>query len=76
MEEDMERESVFFLVKNENEVNADMSYAQLPLHHHQIPASRMVLGCMRFGGEWDGLPITSDLVVEGHRAVEAARNRD
>lgn len=60
------------LCKNENEVNADMSYAQLPLHHHQIPASRMVLGCMRFGGEWDGLPITSDLVVEGHRAVEAA----
>ena len=23
-------------------------------------------------GEWDGFPITSDLVVEGHRAVEAA----
>ncbi|MGC5772378.1 aldo/keto reductase [Paenibacillus pabuli] len=49
-----------------------MSKSQLPLHHHQIPASPLVLGCMRFGGDWDGLPITEDLVLEGHKAVEAA----
>lgn len=49
-----------------------MSYRQLPLHDHQIPTSPMVLGCMRFGGDWDGQPITDDLVVEGRQAVEAA----
>ncbi|MDR6724336.1 putative oxidoreductase [Paenibacillus amylolyticus] len=49
-----------------------MSNPQLPLHLHHIPASPLVLGCMRFGGEWDGLPITDNLVYEGHQAVEAA----
>ncbi|MFS0868905.1 aldo/keto reductase [Paenibacillus xylanilyticus] len=49
-----------------------MTDLRLPLHQHQIPASPLVLGCMRFGGEWDGLPITDDLVLEGHQAVEAA----
>lgn len=49
-----------------------MSYRQLPLHYHQIPASPIVLGCMRFGGAWDGQPITNDLVVEGRQAVETA----
>ncbi|MGO4530132.1 aldo/keto reductase family oxidoreductase [Paenibacillus sp. 2TAF8] len=49
-----------------------MSYRQLPLHYHQIPASPIVLGCMRFGGDWDGQPITEDLVVEGRQAVESA----
>ncbi|NUU78944.1 aldo/keto reductase [Paenibacillus xylanilyticus] len=49
-----------------------MTDLRLPLHQHQIPASPLVLGCMRFGGEWDGLPITDDLVLEGHHAVEAA----
>lgn len=34
-----------------------MSYRQLPLHDHQIPASPIVLGCMRFGGDWDGAPL-------------------
>ncbi|KAA8786766.1 putative oxidoreductase [Paenibacillus sp. 4624] len=49
-----------------------MSYRQLPLHDYQISASPIVLGCMRFGGDWDGAPITEDLVVEGRQAVEAA----
>ena len=49
-----------------------MNQTRLPLNRHQIPASPLVLGCMRFGGEWDGLPITDDLVLEGHQAVEAA----
>ncbi|WP_405156987.1 aldo/keto reductase family oxidoreductase [Paenibacillus sp. FSL K6-0108] len=49
-----------------------MSKSKLPLHHHQIPASPLVLGCMRFGGDWDVLPITEDLVMEGRKAVEAA----
>ncbi|MBU5351967.1 aldo/keto reductase [Paenibacillus barcinonensis] len=49
-----------------------MTYRQLPLHYHQIPASPIVLGCMRFGGAWDGQPITNDLVVEGRQAVETA----
>lgn len=49
-----------------------MNESRLPLNLHQIPASPLVLGCMRFGGDWDGLPITNDLVYEGHQAVEAA----
>ncbi|OKQ00093.1 aldo/keto reductase family oxidoreductase [Paenibacillus sp. P46E] len=44
----------------------------LPLNKRGIPASRIALGCMGLGGDWDHEPITAEHVKQGHEAVEAA----
>lgn len=45
----------------------------IPLQQHGIPASQLVLGCMRMGGDWDkNSPITEAHYKEGQAAVEAA----
>lgn len=45
----------------------------IPLQQHGIPASQLVLGCMRMGGNWDKhSPVTEEHYKEGQAAVEAA----
>lgn len=46
----------------------------LPLQRRGIPASRLVLGCMGFGGsDWhDKSPITAEQIRQGEEAIEAA----
>ncbi|QHT59702.1 aldo/keto reductase [Paenibacillus lycopersici] len=45
----------------------------IPLQTRGIPASRLVLGCMRLGGDWDARnPITAEHYKEGQEALEAA----
>jgi len=43
-----------------------------PLQKRDIPASQLVLGCMRLGGSWDQSPLTAEHYKHGHEAVEAA----
>ncbi|OWA33663.1 aldo/keto reductase [Saccharibacillus sp. O16] len=45
---------------------------QMPLNARGIPASRLVLGCMPFGGEWDRSPLTEERTRQCEAAVEAA----
>lgn len=45
---------------------------QMPLNARGIPASRLVLGCMPFGGEWDNSPLTDERAGLSEAAVEAA----
>ncbi|MBO2945860.1 aldo/keto reductase [Paenibacillus sp. F411] len=44
----------------------------MPLNRRNVPASRLVLGCMGLGGDWDESPITSLHLKEAHEAVDAA----
>ncbi|WNS41858.1 aldo/keto reductase [Paenibacillus sp. MMS20-IR301] len=44
----------------------------LPLNKRGIPASRIALGCMGLGGEWDHEPVTAGQIKQGHEALEAA----
>lgn len=44
----------------------------LPLNARGISASRLVLGCMPFGGGWDHSPLTEERVKLSEAAVEAA----
>jgi predicted oxidoreductase len=44
----------------------------IPLQKRRINASRLVLGCMGLGGEWDSSPVTSEHIKQAHAAVEAA----
>ncbi|UNK18985.1 aldo/keto reductase [Paenibacillus sp. N3/727] len=44
----------------------------MPLSRRNIPASRLVLGCMGLGGGWDDSPITEEHVRQAHDAVDAA----
>lgn len=44
----------------------------LPLDKRGIPASRIALGCMGLGGDWDREPVTAANIKQGHEAVEAA----
>ncbi|EXX85140.1 aldo/keto reductase [Paenibacillus darwinianus] len=44
----------------------------IPLHRRGIQASRLILGCMPLGGNWDSEPITSAHVEQAREAVEAA----
>ncbi len=46
----------------------------MPLQKRGISDSRLVLGCMPFGGEWSHAPYTQEHVVEAERAVEAAQS--
>lgn len=46
---------------------------KLPLNRHGFSASRLVLGCMRFAGEWSRSdPLTAEHIREMHEAVDAA----
>lgn len=44
----------------------------LPLQRRGIPASRLALGCMGLGGEWDKAQIDEADVREAHAAIDAA----
>lgn len=44
----------------------------IPLQKRGIPASRLVLGCMGFGGGWNRNPVTANDLKEAHAAVETA----
>ncbi|WP_128660785.1 aldo/keto reductase [Paenibacillus sp. 598K] len=44
----------------------------IPLKRRGVDASRLVLGCMPFGGGWNSDPITEAHYSEGQAAVEAA----
>ena len=46
----------------------------MPLQKRGISDSRLVLGCMPFGGEWSHAPFTQEHVLEAERAVEAAQS--
>ena len=45
----------------------------LPLVQRGVATSRLVLGCMPFGGGWNTDPITDADVLKAERAVDAAR---
>jgi predicted oxidoreductase len=49
-----------------------MSLKPIPLQQRNLNASRLTLGCMRFGGGWDDSPLTAGHFKEAHEAVEAA----
>jgi predicted oxidoreductase len=42
------------------------------LHRHGFDASRIVLGCMGFGGGWNRDPLTADHVKQAHEGIDAA----
>ncbi|RRJ64011.1 aldo/keto reductase [Paenibacillus oralis] len=44
----------------------------LPIHNHGLNASRLILGCMGFGGGWSRDPILTEHVKQAHEAVETA----
>jgi len=44
----------------------------MPLQQREITSSRLVLGCMGFGGGWDHNPITKEDIVVAEKAVDAA----
>ncbi len=44
----------------------------LPLVQRGIQTSRLVLGCMPFGGGWNREPVTNENVKQGEAAVDAA----
>lgn len=46
--------------------------AVMPLARRGISTSRLVLGCMPFGGGWNRDPITQEDVRKGEQAVDAA----
>ncbi|RUT30569.1 aldo/keto reductase [Paenibacillus zeisoli] len=44
----------------------------MPLETRGISTSRLILGCMPFGGEWNDAPITEEHVLQAEKAVDAA----
>jgi predicted oxidoreductase len=44
----------------------------IPLAARGISTSRLILGCMPFGGSWDRAPITPDHVQKAEQAIDAA----
>jgi len=45
---------------------------QMPLEKRKVTSSRLVLGCMGFGGEWDHSPLAETDVKKLREAVETA----
>ena len=45
---------------------------KIPFHNYFEHASRIVLGCMGFGGEWDHQPYSKEDVQQMHTALDAA----
>ena len=46
----------------------------LPLAQRGISTSRLVLGCMSFGGGWNRDPVTREDVQKAEQAIDAARS--
>lgn len=46
----------------------------LPLQKREITNSRLILGCMGFGGGWNSDPITNEHVVMAEKAIDAAQS--
>lgn len=44
----------------------------MPIEKRDVSASRLVLGCMGFGGNWDNSPISNEDVLKAEKAVDAA----
>lgn len=44
----------------------------MPLEQRGIHTSRLILGCMPFGGGWNSEPITKDNILKAEKAVDAA----
>jgi predicted oxidoreductase len=44
----------------------------MPLEKRDVTKSRLVLGCMRFGGDWDNSPITNEAIVKIEKAIDKA----
>lgn len=44
----------------------------MPLEQRGIHTSRLILGCMPFGGGWNSDPITRDHILKAEKAVDAA----
>ena len=44
----------------------------MPLEQRGITTSRLVLGCMPFGGDWNQEPITQENILNAEKAVDAA----
>lgn len=44
----------------------------MPLKKREITDSRLVLGCMGFGGNWDSSPLSNEDVVKAEQAIDAA----
>ncbi|GIP22764.1 aldo/keto reductase family oxidoreductase [Paenibacillus sp. J22TS3] len=44
----------------------------MPLEQRGISTSRLILGCMPFGGGWNEEPVREDHVLQAERAVDAA----
>src|SRR5688572_13429283 len=44
----------------------------MPLAQRGIQTSRLILGCMPFGGGWNSDPITRDDLLKAEKAVDAA----
>jgi predicted oxidoreductase len=50
----------------------DDSVMKFPISGRIPGASRLILGCMGFGGGWNTDPVTAEHVKQGHEALEAA----
>ena len=44
----------------------------MPLEKREITSSRLVLGCMGFGGDWDHNPIKKEEILTTEKAIDAA----
>ena len=47
--------------------------SMLPLARRGLQTSRLVLGCMSFGGGWNREPVTDEQIRQAEHAVDAAR---
>ncbi|KPV44447.1 aldo/keto reductase [Alicyclobacillus ferrooxydans] len=47
-----------------------------PLQDRDLPVSRIVLGCMGLGGDWNDAPIEAAHIKQAHEVVEAALETD
>ncbi|MBM7603186.1 putative oxidoreductase [Metabacillus crassostreae] len=45
----------------------------MPLQKREITSSRLILGCMGFGGGWNSDPITSEDILKAEKAIDAAQ---
>lgn len=45
---------------------------KMPLEKRDISSSRLVLGCMGFGGKWDHSPLSKEEIIKTERAIDAA----
>ncbi|MDN4073952.1 aldo/keto reductase [Fictibacillus terranigra] len=44
----------------------------MPLEKREITSSRLALGCMGFGGNWDRSPISDEEILKTEKAIDAA----